>query len=166
MRINTNISSLGAQEAATATNNQLRGSLEKLSSGLRINKASDDASGLSIADKLRTQASSIKQSIANANSGVTLVQIVKHHIRQDDKLIRWGGEEFIVIAPVNSINELYRIAEHLRVSIAEYEFKNIKHLTCSFGIEIYDYKNILKTIKKSDEKLYKAKESGRNRVIK
>jgi len=50
-------------------------SLNKLSSGLKINKAGDDASGLAIADKLRTHASGIKQSIANSNSAVALLQI-------------------------------------------------------------------------------------------
>ena len=59
MRININISSLVAQEANVQINKNLRNSLEKLSTGLRINKASDNASGLAIADKLRTQASSL-----------------------------------------------------------------------------------------------------------
>ncbi|WP_443093972.1 flagellin N-terminal helical domain-containing protein, partial [Malaciobacter pacificus] len=54
MRIMTNVSSLTAQESAVNTNKNITSSLEKLSSGLRINKASDDASGLAIADKLRT----------------------------------------------------------------------------------------------------------------
>nr|HRM36408.1 flagellin [Aliarcobacter cryaerophilus] len=65
MRINTNISSLGAQEAAKNTNNSIANSLEKLSTGLKINKASDDASGLAIADKLRTQVTSINQGVSN-----------------------------------------------------------------------------------------------------
>ena len=55
MRINTNVSSLTAQEAAQNTTKTITSSLEKLSTGLKINKASDDASGLAIADKLRTQ---------------------------------------------------------------------------------------------------------------
>ena len=75
MRINTNVNSLNAQENATITNANLKSSLEKLSSGLRINKASDDASGLAIADKLRTQASSIGHAISNGNSAVALTQI-------------------------------------------------------------------------------------------
>ncbi|WP_443093971.1 flagellin N-terminal helical domain-containing protein, partial [Malaciobacter pacificus] len=54
MKINTNVSSMVAQESAVNTNKNITSSLEKLSSGLRINKASDDASGLAIADKLRT----------------------------------------------------------------------------------------------------------------
>ena len=75
MRINTNVSSLTAQEASTSTNKNISNSLEKLSSGLRINKASDDASGLAIADKLRTQVTSINQGISNGNSAIALLQI-------------------------------------------------------------------------------------------
>jgi flagellin len=75
MRINTNISSLTAIESGTNNTKLMNASLEKLSSGLAINKASDDASGMAIADKLRTQASSITQAIANANSANTLIQI-------------------------------------------------------------------------------------------
>jgi len=87
MRINTNISSLSAQEAMTQTDRSLNTSLGRLSSGLRINKASDDASGLSIADKLRTQASSIQQSIDNANSGVALVQIADKAMAEQSNII-------------------------------------------------------------------------------
>lgn len=53
----------------------LRNSLEKISTGFKINKAADDASGLAISDKLRTQASGIKQGIENANSAIALTQI-------------------------------------------------------------------------------------------
>jgi len=87
MRINTNIASLNAQEAATNTNNNLRNSLEKLSSGLKINKASDDASGLAIADKLRTQASSIKQAISNGNSAVSLIQIADKAMGEQSNIL-------------------------------------------------------------------------------
>lgn len=54
MRINTNVASLAAMEANTNTAARLNSSLEKLSSGLKITKASDDAAGMAIADKLRT----------------------------------------------------------------------------------------------------------------
>ena len=87
MRINTNVSSLTAQEANTQVNKNLSNSLEKLSSGLRINKASDDASGLAIADKLRTQASSIKQSITNGNSGVALLQIADKAMGEQSNIL-------------------------------------------------------------------------------
>ena len=87
MRINTNVSSLVAQEASVATSKTLSASLEKLSSGLRINKASDDASGLAIADKLRTQASSINQGIANGNSAVTLLQIADKSMAEQSSIL-------------------------------------------------------------------------------
>ncbi|MGH2307409.1 flagellin [Aliarcobacter sp. ERUVET-8] len=87
MRINTNISSLGAQEAAKNTNNSIASSLEKLSTGLRINKASDDASGLAIADKLRTQVTSINQGIANGNSAIALLQIADKSMAEQSKIL-------------------------------------------------------------------------------
>ena len=87
MRINTNVASLNAQEAGTQTNSNLSSSLEKLSSGLRINKASDDASGMAIADKLRTQASSIGQSISNGNSAVALVQIADKAMGEQSNIL-------------------------------------------------------------------------------
>ena len=87
MRINTNISSLGAQEAAQNTNKSIANSLEKLSTGLRINKASDDASGLAIADKLRTQVSSINQGISNGNSAIALLQIADKSMQEQSKIM-------------------------------------------------------------------------------
>ena len=87
MRINTNVASLNAQESATNTNKSLSSSLEKLSSGLRINKASDDASGLAIADKLRTQASSIGQAISNGNSAVSLTQIADKAMGEQSNIL-------------------------------------------------------------------------------
>jgi len=87
MRINTNVASMNAQESASKTNMNLSSSLEKLSSGLRINKASDDASGLAIADKLRTQASSIGQGISNANSAVSLTQIADKAMGEESNIV-------------------------------------------------------------------------------
>jgi len=87
MRINTNVASLNAQESASLTNNRMQSSLEKLSSGLRINKASDDASGLAIADKLRTQATSINQGIDNGNSAIALLQIADKSMAEQSNIL-------------------------------------------------------------------------------
>ena len=87
MRINTNVSSITAQEAAQNTSKTITSSLEKLSTGLRINKASDDASGLAIADKLRTQGTSIKQSIDNGNSAVSLLQIADKSMAEQSNIL-------------------------------------------------------------------------------
>jgi len=73
-RINTNIAALSSHTSATMNNRSLDNSLSKLSSGLRINKAADDASGLAIANSLRAQASSLGQAVSNGNDAIGLIQ--------------------------------------------------------------------------------------------
>lgn len=73
-RINTNVGALNAHRNSVMTNRSLDESLASLSSGLRINKAADDASGMAIADSLRSQAASLGQAISNANDGIGLIQ--------------------------------------------------------------------------------------------
>ncbi|MCF6309492.1 MAG: flagellin B [Sulfurimonas sp.] len=73
-RINTNIAAMNSHRNAVNTNLGLDKSLNSLSSGLRINKAADDASGMTIADSLRSQAQGLGQAINNANDGVAVIQ--------------------------------------------------------------------------------------------
>jgi flagellin len=72
--INTNIPSLTAQRNLGLNNSQLAKSLERLSSGLRVNRAADDAAGLSIANKLNFQARGLNQAVRNAGDATSLVQ--------------------------------------------------------------------------------------------
>ncbi len=87
MRINTNVASLTALESNTQVNKELANSLARLSSGLAITKASDDASGMAIADKLRTQASSLGQGIQNANSANAFIQIADKAIAEQSNIL-------------------------------------------------------------------------------
>ena len=73
--LNTNTYGLYAHARSSEVNTKLGSSLEKLSSGVRINKAADDASGMSIANSLKSQSSSLSQAIRNANDAIGLVQI-------------------------------------------------------------------------------------------
>jgi flagellin len=73
-RINTNIGAMSAHRYATLNNLEMNKSLTALSSGLRINKASDDAAGLAIANKLSAQSNGLGQAIKNANDAIGLVQ--------------------------------------------------------------------------------------------
>ena len=73
-RINTNITALNNHNNARKTDDRLNASLTHLSSGLRINKAADDASGMTIADSLKSQANSLGQAIANGNDAIGIVQ--------------------------------------------------------------------------------------------
>jgi flagellin len=72
--INTNISSLNSQRNLNASQSSLSTSLQRLSSGLRINSAKDDAAGLAISDRMSSQIRGMNQAVRNANDGVSLAQ--------------------------------------------------------------------------------------------
>ena len=74
LRINTNIEALNAHRQLTSTEYQLGKSMQKLSSGLRINSAADDAAGLSISEKMTAQVNGTDQAQRNAMDGISLVQ--------------------------------------------------------------------------------------------
>jgi len=86
-RINTNIGALNAHANATINNRSMDSSLSKLSSGLRINNAADDASGMAIADSLRSQASSLGQAVSNANDAIGIVQIADKAMDVQSKIL-------------------------------------------------------------------------------
>lgn len=86
-RINTNISALTAHTNAVMNNRNLGNSLDKLSSGLRINSAADDASGMAIADSLRSQASALGQAINNANDGISIAKIADKAMDEQLKIL-------------------------------------------------------------------------------
>ena len=86
-RINTNISAMNAHRNSTQTNLGLDKSLNSLSSGLRINKAADDASGMAIADTLRQQAQGLGQAIANANDAIGVTQTADGALDEYVKII-------------------------------------------------------------------------------
>ena len=74
MIINTNVSALNAQRNLAVTNDKMAKTLEKLSSGLRVNRAADDAAGLAISEKMRSQVRGMQQGQRNAQDGVSMVQ--------------------------------------------------------------------------------------------
>ncbi len=73
--VNNNIASINAQRNLGISTAQLEGSVARLSSGLRITRAADDAAGLGISETLRAQIRSINQAVRNANDGISLLQI-------------------------------------------------------------------------------------------
>ena len=74
MMINTNVVSMNAQRNLTANQTSLATSMQRLSSGLRVNSAKDDAAGLAIADRMNAQVKGIAVAIRNANDGISLAQ--------------------------------------------------------------------------------------------
>ncbi len=74
LSVNTNVASINAQRNLNRTSNALNSSLSRLSSGLRINSAADDAAGLAISENMKSQIRSMSQAERNANDGISLIQ--------------------------------------------------------------------------------------------
>ncbi|EHH9692208.1 flagellin A [Campylobacter lari] len=86
-RINTNVASLNAQNNANLNSRALDNSLSRLSSGLRINSAADDASGMAIADSLRSQANTLGQAINNGNDALGILQTADKAMDEQLKIL-------------------------------------------------------------------------------
>ncbi len=87
LRINS-FNGMNSQNQLRRTNNLLTKSLEKMASGRRINRASDDASGMVIADSLRSQAMGMGQAMRNANDAISMVQIADGALSQSSELLQ------------------------------------------------------------------------------
>lgn len=87
LRINTNVASLQAQNAVSKATQETQESLAKLSSGSRINKASDDSAGLAISEKLKTEIRSAHQASRNANDGISVVQVAEGALNESSSLL-------------------------------------------------------------------------------
>ncbi len=80
MIINHNMSSINANRSLNNTNNEMRSSMEKLSAGLRITRAGDDAAGLAVSEKMRTQVRGLNQAVRNINDGVSFIQTTEGYL--------------------------------------------------------------------------------------
>jgi diguanylate cyclase (GGDEF)-like protein len=94
-----------------------------------------------------------------------LTSLVSTHVRDIDIFARWGGEEFMIISKID-IDEAIRLSQKLRHMIESYNFTTVEKLTCSFGVTQYKENDTkMSIVKRCDDALYRAKESGRNRVV-
>ncbi|GAB0058804.1 Flagellin [Candidatus Magnetaquicoccaceae bacterium FCR-1] len=127
LSINTNLASLNAQRKLTGTTNVLSTTFQRLSSGLRINSAKDDAAGLTIATRMTAQIRGINQAMRNANDGISMMQVAEgaldetsnalQRIRElsvqaaNDTLV--GADRLAIQDEINQLlNEIDRIAVH------------------------------------------------------
>ncbi|WP_225743884.1 flagellin Hag [Marinilactibacillus sp. Marseille-P9653] len=87
MRINTNTAAMNTYSRLTQANGAKSNSLAKLSSGLRINKAGDDAAGLSISEKMKNQISGLNQATRNAQDGISLIQTAEGALNETHSIL-------------------------------------------------------------------------------
>ena len=109
MRINQNISAMNTYSRLTAANASKSNSLAKLSSGLRINKAGDDAAGLAISEKMRAQVSGLNQAIRNAQDGISLIQTAEGALTETHSMLNRMRE--LTVQANNGTNTTADIAE-------------------------------------------------------
>ena len=87
IRIFNNTASTNAQRLLGANNNRLAQSVERISSGIRINKASDDAAGLAVSEGLRSDIRALRQAVRNANDGVSLINIAEGALNEQSSML-------------------------------------------------------------------------------
>jgi len=88
MRINTNISALNSYNQLKNTQNNLDQSLERLSSGKRINRAADDAAGLAISEKMKAQINGLNQAVRNAQDGISMIQTAEGALNETHSILQ------------------------------------------------------------------------------
>jgi flagellin len=88
LRINNNIAAFNAYRNLSVTDGQMSRSLEKLSSGYRINRAADDAAGLAISESLRSQIGGLKVAVRNAQDGVSVVQTAEGALNETTSILQ------------------------------------------------------------------------------
>lgn len=95
----------------------------------------------------------------------TLAAQLESSLRSADYCARWGGEEFIILAPETSLQQATKLAEKIRRGIASTTFQEAEHVTVSLGVAEATVNDTPKSMmKRVDNALYQAKESGRDQV--
>jgi len=127
MIINHNLSAMFADRSLGVTQNNLSKEMEKLSSGLRINRASDDASGLAVSEKMRSQIRGLNQASTNASNGISFIQVTEGYLQETQDIIQrirelavqsangiYSDEDrtYIQVEVSQLVSEVDRIASH------------------------------------------------------
>ncbi|MDR2767754.1 MAG: flagellin [Treponema sp.] len=141
MIINHNLSAMFADRSLKVTQVSLDNYMEKLSSGLRINRAGDDASGLAVSEKLRSQIRGLNQASVNAQNGISFIQVTEGYLQETQDIMQrmrelavqssngiYSAEDrmYIQVEVSQLVDEVDRIASHA-------QFNGMNLLTGRFG---------------------------------
>ncbi len=139
--INTNISSLNAQRNLNGSQTSLATSLQRLSSGLRINSAKDDAAGLAISERMTTQIRGLDQARRNANDGISLAQVAEGALQSAGDILQRVRE--LAVQSMNATNsagdrsalnaEVQQLTQELQRISTNTEYNGLKLLDGSFS---------------------------------
>ena len=112
MIINHNMSSMYANRTLGVSNAQIQGNIEKLSSGQRINRAGDDASGLAVSEKMRSQIRGLNQANRNIQNGVSFIQTTEGYLQETTDILQRIRE-----LAVQSANGIYTDEDRMQIQV-------------------------------------------------
>ncbi|NNF66378.1 MAG: flagellar protein FlaB, partial [Gammaproteobacteria bacterium] len=141
LTINTNVMSLNAQRNLSMSDSSLAEALQRLSTGLRINSAKDDAAGLAISDRFTTQIRGLNQAVRNANDGISLAQTAESALSEVSNNLQRIRELAVQSAnATNSASDRQALDAEVQQRLSEIDriasqttFNNRKVLDGSFG---------------------------------
>ena len=112
MVINHNLSAMFANRNLGVTNSQLQSNMEKLSSGQKINRAGDDASGLAVSEKMRSQIRGLNQAEKNINNGVSFIQATEGYLQETTDILQRIRE-----LSVQAANGIYTESDRMQIQV-------------------------------------------------
>ncbi|HSV55940.1 MAG TPA: flagellin [Magnetospirillaceae bacterium] len=112
MIINHNLSAMFADRNLRVTGTQIDRSMERLASGLRINRAGDDASGLAVSEKMRSQIRGLNQASKNASNGISFIQTTEGYLQESQNIIQRIRE-----LAVQSANGIYSAEDRMQIQV-------------------------------------------------
>ena len=112
MVINHNLSAMFAQRSLGITNVRIGKDIEKLSSGMRINRAGDDASGLAVSEKMRSQIRGLNQASANASNGINFIQVAEAFLQETTDIMQRIRE-----LAVQASNGIYSAEDRMQIQV-------------------------------------------------
>ncbi len=133
--INTNVMAINAQRNLAGTNLKLGRALEKLSSGLRINRAADDAAGLAISEKMRSQIRGMRQGSRNAQDGISMIQTAEGAMSEVHELLQ-RMRELAVQAGNSTLSTQDRTAIGAEIQSLKTEIDNIANRVTFNGLSL------------------------------
>src|SRR3712207_1466787 len=137
MSVNNNIAAMNSYRNLSVTDTQMSKSLEKLSSGFRINRAADDAAGLAISEGLRSQVGGLKVAVRNAQDGISVVQTAEGALTEVHSILQ-RVRDLAVQAGNDSNNADSRKAIQTEASQLISELDRIGQSTNFHGIKLLD----------------------------
>jgi flagellin len=151
LTVRTNIASIRASNRLNNTQSSLTSSLEKISSGMRVNRAADDAAGLSVASRMDSDNTSLKQAIRNANDGISLVQTAEGGlnevynilVRMRELSVQASNETYNSTDRSQMDTEFGELALEIKriASIANFNRQNILSATTKMTLQIGIHNN-------------------------